>query len=39
MLQSHTCASKQKGGGSTCDRSMSEASSQEGNVMMSHLHK
>lgn len=39
MLQSHTCTSKQEGGGSTCDRSMSEASSQEGNVMISHLHK
>jgi hypothetical protein len=39
MLQSHTCTSKQEGGQSTCYRSMSEASSQEGNVMISHLHK
>jgi hypothetical protein len=39
MLQSHTCTSKQEGGASTCDRSMSETSSQDGNVRISHLHK
>jgi hypothetical protein len=39
MLQSHICTSMQEGGASTCDRSMSETSSQEGNVRISHLHK